>query len=77
MAGQMLRRKPSWARSYQSDGGPARLASDAVAVLESFGLAQISDGGVSDGQINDGMAAALVSARPAAARYTVQAHLEE
>jgi uncharacterized protein (TIGR02678 family) len=53
----LLSRFPAWAKSYQSEGGPARLAGDAVAVLHASGLAH--------------RAAAHVRARPAAARYAV------
>jgi uncharacterized protein (TIGR02678 family) len=51
----LLRGSPSWAKAYQSDGGAARLVSDAVAVLSDFGLVH---------QVGD-----LVTAAPAAARY--------
>ncbi|MFE6720577.1 TIGR02678 family protein [Streptomyces albidoflavus] len=54
VAGQ-LRRSPNWAKAYQSDDGPARLAEDAVRVLLGLGLA---------GRTGD-----RVVARPAAYRY--------
>lgn len=56
-AGALLRRFPRWAKTYREADGPARLATDAVAVLTRFGLAE--DTG------------ARVRALPAAARYAV------
>lgn len=53
----LLGRFPAWAKAYQSDGGAARLAVEAVDLLCAFGLAR-----------RDGDA---VLARPAAARYAV------
>ncbi|MFD9477177.1 MULTISPECIES: TIGR02678 family protein [Streptomyces] len=50
-----LRRFPGWAKAYQSEDGPARLADDAVGVLLDLGLA--------------GRARGRVVARPAAYRY--------
>ncbi|MFH8626570.1 TIGR02678 family protein [Streptomyces vietnamensis] len=52
---ELLRRFPSWARAYQSEEGPARLADDAVRILLDVGLA--------------GRARDRVVARPAAYRY--------
>ncbi|MEV6693891.1 TIGR02678 family protein [Micromonospora sp. NPDC051196] len=37
---------PQWARTYRSDGGPQRLADEALALLARFGLVQRSGGGV-------------------------------
>jgi uncharacterized protein (TIGR02678 family) len=51
----LLGRFPSWAKAYQSDGGAARLAAEAVDLLQAFGLA------AREGD--------LVRALPAAARY--------
>ncbi|TDD14133.1 TIGR02678 family protein [Nonomuraea diastatica] len=56
-AGGLLRRFPQWAKAYQSDGGGARLAADALEVLTMFGLAR---------RTGD-----RVAALPAAARYRV------
>jgi uncharacterized protein (TIGR02678 family) len=53
----LLGRFPAWAKSYQSDGGPRRLADDAVGVLRAFGLAETGPAGV--------------RALPAAARYAL------
>ncbi|MGW5820139.1 TIGR02678 family protein [Streptomyces noursei] len=50
-----LRRFPSWAKAYQSEDGPARLADDAVRVLLDMGLAR--------------RAGDRVVVRPAAYRY--------
>ncbi|MFF2205163.1 TIGR02678 family protein [Streptomyces sp. NPDC058145] len=50
-----LRRFPGWARAYQSEDGPARLADDAVRVLLDVGLADRARG--------------RVVAQPAAYRY--------
>jgi uncharacterized protein (TIGR02678 family) len=47
--------QPAWARTYRSDGGAQRLLTEAVAVLERFGLVRTTDDGI--------------GARPAAARY--------
>jgi uncharacterized protein (TIGR02678 family) len=55
----LLDRFPRWAKGYRGDDGAAQLASDALAVLTSFGLA--------------GVTAGLVRPLPAAARYTVGA----
>ncbi|MEU2246664.1 TIGR02678 family protein [Streptomyces sp. NPDC019224] len=52
---EQLRRFPSWAKAYQSEDGPARLADDALGVLLGAGLA--------------GRARGRVVARPAAYRY--------
>ena len=52
-----LRRFPSWAKAYQQADGAHRLAEDALAVLEAFGLVR-----------QDG---SLVRALPVAARYAV------
>lgn len=57
-AATLLERFPRWAKSYRGVDGPSRLASDALAVLTDFGLAQVT--------------AELVCALPAAARYTVR-----
>lgn len=54
----LLGRFPAWAKSYQSEGGPRRLATDAVGVLRAFGLAAAGPDGV--------------RARPAAARYALE-----
>ncbi|MFJ2815241.1 TIGR02678 family protein [Streptomyces sp. NPDC087294] len=53
----LLRRFPGWAKAYQSEDGPARLAEDALRVLLDMGLA--------------GPARGRVVARPAAHRYRV------
>nr|BFD82142.1 hypothetical protein StreXyl84_15430 [Streptomyces sp. Xyl84] len=52
---ELLRRFPGWAKAYQSEEGPARLADDAVRILLDVGLA--------------GRARDRVVARPAAYRY--------
>ncbi|MEW1648686.1 TIGR02678 family protein [Streptomyces sp. NPDC091219] len=52
---ELLRRFPRWAKAFQFEGGPARLAEDAVAVLRDTGLARRVGG--------------RVVARPAAYRY--------
>ncbi|QOZ98212.1 TIGR02678 family protein [Streptomyces violascens] len=52
---ELLRRFPGWAKAYQSEEGPARLADDAVRILLDVGLA--------------GRARDRVIARPAAYRY--------
>ncbi|SCF76020.1 TIGR02678 family protein [Streptomyces sp. Ncost-T10-10d] len=52
---ELLRRFPGWAKAYQSEDGPARLADDAVRVLLDVGLA--------------GRTRGRVVARPAAYRY--------
>ncbi|MFG2074311.1 TIGR02678 family protein [Nonomuraea maritima] len=57
-AADLLLRFPQWAKSYQSDGGGARLAADALEVLTLFGLAR---------RTGD-----RVAALPAAARYRVE-----
>jgi uncharacterized protein (TIGR02678 family) len=54
---ELLERFPAWARTYQSEGGAARLAADAIDVLCGFGLARWTAG--------------QVRARPAAARYAL------
>ena len=54
---ELLERFPAWAKTYQSEGGAARLAADAVDVLCGFGLARRTAG--------------QVRARPAAARYAL------
>lgn len=53
----LLERFPSWAKTYRSEDGAARLSADAVDVLCAFKLAARESGGV--------------RARPAAARFTV------
>lgn len=53
----LLERFPSWAKTYRSEEGAARLAADAVDVLCAFKLAARESGGV--------------RARPAAARFAV------
>ncbi|GAB3487809.1 TIGR02678 family protein [Amycolatopsis cihanbeyliensis] len=58
-AGELLRRFPRWAKTYRTTEGPAQLATDAVAVLTGFGLAEHSGG--------------MIRALPAAARYAVGA----
>jgi uncharacterized protein (TIGR02678 family) len=55
----LLARFPQWAKTYRDAEGPAKLLSDAVAVLAEFGLAR-ADG-------------TLVTPLPAAARYAVGA----
>jgi len=57
-AAGLLSRFGNWAKAYQTEGGPQRLAQDGVEVLVAFGLAERVD--------------ELVRARPAAARYTVE-----
>jgi uncharacterized protein (TIGR02678 family) len=56
-AAALLERFPSWAKTYRSEDGAARLAADAVDVLCAFKLAIREDG--------------AVRARPAAARFAV------
>lgn len=56
-AAALLERFPSWAKTYRSEDGAARLAADAVDVLCAFKLATRESGGV--------------RARPAAARFAV------
>jgi uncharacterized protein (TIGR02678 family) len=56
-AAGLLERFPSWAKTYRSEEGAARLAADAVDVLCAFKLAARESGGV--------------RARPAAARFAV------
>lgn len=56
-AAALLERFPSWAKTYRSEDGAARLAADAVDVLCAFKLAARESGGV--------------RARPAAARFAV------
>jgi uncharacterized protein (TIGR02678 family) len=51
----LLARFPRWAKSYREDDGPAQLVSDALAVLQGFGLVSVTSG--------------LVQPLPAAARY--------
>ncbi len=55
---EWLDRDPSWARAYQSDGGAARLVTEALGMLCAFGLASRTAEGV--------------CSRPAAARYTLR-----
>ncbi|MFE7558641.1 TIGR02678 family protein [Kitasatospora sp. NPDC057500] len=43
-AGELLRRFPQWAKSYQSEDGAQRLSADAVRVLGDFGLARRTGG---------------------------------
>jgi uncharacterized protein (TIGR02678 family) len=57
-ASALLGRFPRWAKTYRDDDGPHQLASDALAVLEEFGLAQQEAG--------------LIRLLPAAARYAVR-----
>jgi len=57
-AAELLERFPRWAKSYRGEGGARQLASDAIAVLTAFGLAQLTSG--------------LVRPLPAAARYAVR-----
>lgn len=57
-AAGLLARFGNWAKAYQTDGGPQRLAQDGTDVLIAFGLAE---------RTND-----TVRALPAAARYTVE-----
>ncbi len=52
----ILDRFPGWARSHRTDGGPARLATDAVALLSELALVRVEPDGT-------------VSGRPAIARY--------
>jgi uncharacterized protein (TIGR02678 family) len=54
----LLERFPAWAKTYQSEGGAARLAADAIEVLCGFGLARRTADGV--------------RARPAAVRYALR-----
>jgi uncharacterized protein (TIGR02678 family) len=54
---ELLERFPAWAKTYQSEGGAARLAADAIDVLCGFSLARRTAGGV--------------QARPAAVRYAL------
>ena len=58
-ATELLARFRRWAMSYRDAEGPAKLRSDAIAVLAEFGLAR------TDGEV--------VSPLPAAARYAVGA----
>jgi uncharacterized protein (TIGR02678 family) len=51
----LLAKFPRWAKSYREDGGAAELVSDALAVLQGFGLVSVTGG--------------LVQPLPAAARY--------
>jgi uncharacterized protein (TIGR02678 family) len=62
-AAALLERFPSWAKTYRSEDGAARLAADAVDVLCAFKLAVREDG--------------AVRARPAAARFAVAAPRSE
>jgi uncharacterized protein (TIGR02678 family) len=57
-AAGLLTRFGNWAKAYQTEGGPHRLAQDGIDVLVAFGLAE---------RAND-----TVRALPAAARYTVE-----
>lgn len=57
-ASALLDRFPRWAKTYRDDDGPRQLASDALAVLTEFGLAQQEAG--------------LIRTLPAAARYAVR-----
>lgn len=61
-AAAVLARFPGWAKTYRSDGGAVRLASDATGVLCAFGLAVREPGGV--------------RALPAAARFAISAPQE-
>ncbi|WP_278265438.1 TIGR02678 family protein [Nocardia sp. AG03] len=56
---ELLRRFPQWARTYQAEEGPGRLADDAVAVLAAFQLVRRTTAG-------------LVIPLPAVARYRVR-----
>ncbi|MEV6974106.1 TIGR02678 family protein [Kitasatospora sp. NPDC093806] len=56
-AAELLRRHPTWAKTYQTADGPQGLATDAVRVLADFGLVR--------------QAGSRTVARPAAARYRV------
>jgi len=56
----VLAKFPRWARTHRDDGGPARLAREAVDLLVGFGLARRDPDGA-------------VAARPALARYAVAA----
>ncbi|MGH3982040.1 MAG: TIGR02678 family protein [Pseudonocardiaceae bacterium] len=58
-AAALLEKFPSWAKTYRSEDGAARLAADAVDLLCAFKLAAREEG--------------AVSARPAAARFAVAA----
>lgn len=58
----LLERKPSWARSFQSEGGAGRLAGAAVEVLVGHGLARVE---------RDEGGALTHRALPAAHRYAV------
>lgn len=62
-AGRMLDRFRTWAKAYQSEDGPTRLAADALAVLRAFGL--ITETAVG------------VAALPAAYRYATDGPIEE
>lgn len=57
-AERLLARFPQWAKSYRGDDGVAQLVADALAVLTAFDLVRV--------------AAGVVTARPAAARYAVR-----
>ena len=57
-AGELFERFPQWARDYHSAEGTRRLVGDAVAALDSFGLATCTADGI-------------VTPRPAASRYRV------
>ncbi len=57
---ELLERFPGWARAHREEGGPERLADEAVALLASFGLVRRDPDGT-------------VVARPALARYRVSA----
>ena len=70
---RLLGDHPSWARDYQGDDGPARLALAAVQLLASLGLVVV-DGlaDVASDQPADGAVdGAVVRPRPALARYAV------
>ncbi len=56
-ASELLARFPRWAKSYRDADGPAKLRSDAIAVLAEFGLVRTD--------------ADVVTPLPAAARYAV------
>lgn len=55
----LLHRFPKWAKAYQGEDGPQRLLTDALDVLDRFGLVHATGG--------------VVTARPAAYRYHVRA----
>lgn len=62
---RLLGDHPSWARDYQGNDGPARLALAAVQLLASLGLLVV------DGPTEGAVDGAVVRPRPALARYAV------